>query len=125
MHLADRHEDTSHPQRRKFPRYDVQCRARIRIGSRDYAGYLHNIGQGGAKLRTISPIRKAGKMILRLPDLPARSCELRWTDSYNAGVAFEVAFSRKELSEWARGRSALRAETCAPRGDMAELEMLL
>ena len=53
----------SHPQtwatedfsRREFPRLQIDCRARIRIGNRQYAGYLH-ISQGGAKLRTITPI---------------------------------------------------------------------
>lgn len=99
MYVADLPVSTPPTQRRKFPRFDVQCRARIHIGMRHYAGYLHNIGQGGAKLRTISPIRKPGKVILRLPDLPPLSCELRWTDSYNAGVAFEVSLPRKILSE--------------------------
>ena len=97
-------------QRRKHPRIEIVCRARIRIGSRQYAGYLHNIAQGGAKLRTISPIRKLGTVILRLPDLPPLRCQLRWTDSYNAGVAFELALSRAELSLWARSRSALKPD---------------
>jgi hypothetical protein len=35
------------------------------IGSRHYAGYLHNISRGGAKLRTITPIRKVGAVLLR------------------------------------------------------------
>ena len=30
-------------QRRRFPRFEVQCRARIIIGTRHYAGYLHNL----------------------------------------------------------------------------------
>jgi hypothetical protein len=93
-------------QRRKFPRHAIVCRARIRIGSRQYAGYLHDIGQGGARLRTITPIRRVGNVILRLPDLPPLRCQLRWTDSYNAGVAFELTLSRAELSAWARSRSA-------------------
>jgi hypothetical protein len=105
-------------QRRKFPRHEVMCRARIRIGSRQYAGYLHNIGQGGARLRTITPIRRVGNVILRLPDLPPLRCQLRWTDSYNAGVAFELTLSRSELSAWARSRSATD-----PQHDMADCEI--
>lgn len=124
MYIADLQVSTPPKQRRKFPRFEVQCRARIHIGMRHYAGYLHNIGQGGAKLRTISPIRKPGKVILRLPDLPPLSCELRWTDSYNAGVAFEVALPRKTLSEWAKGRSEVRPQTDQPDCDVAELEIV-
>jgi hypothetical protein len=94
-------------QRRRFARRDIQCRARIRIGTRQYAGYLQDISRGGAKLRTITPIRKVGDVILRLPDLPPLYCRLCWTDSYNAGVAFEILLSRGELSRWIRTRSAV------------------
>jgi hypothetical protein len=97
---------TEHPQRREFARIQILCRARIRIGNRQYAGYLHNISQGGAKLRTLTPIRRLGHVILRLPDLPALRCQLRWTDSYNAGVSFELKLPSKLLSDWARTRSA-------------------
>ncbi|HET6535097.1 MAG TPA: PilZ domain-containing protein [Sphingomicrobium sp.] len=106
-------------QRRRFPRYDVQCRARIVIGNRHYAGYLHNISEGGARLRTITPIRKLGSVLLRLPDLPPLRCRLRWTDSYNAGVAFELALARAELLRWTRGRSAQGARNDC---HIAELE---
>lgn len=82
------------------PRWDIQCRARIRIGNRQYAGYIHNISPAGAKLRTISSIRKLGAVILKLPDLPPIRCQLRWSDGYNAGVAFERTFARDEFSMW-------------------------
>lgn len=106
-------------QRRQFPRYDIQCRARIVIGRRHYAGYLHNISQGGAKLRTITPIRRLGNVLLRLPDLPPLRCQLRWTDSHNAGVAFELMLPRTILSKWARSRSEIQ---CENRCDIVELE---
>jgi hypothetical protein len=93
--------------RRRFQRLEIQCRARIRIGKRQYAGYLHNISQGGAKLRTISPIGRLGNVILRLPDLPPLKCTLRWTNAYNAGVSFELPLTKAELMEWAEARSAL------------------
>lgn len=92
-------------QRREFARIQILCRARIRIGNRQYAGYLHNISQGGAKLRTLTPIRRPGHVILRLPDLPALRCQLRWTDSYNAGVSFELKLPLELLLEWALTRS--------------------
>jgi hypothetical protein len=109
------------PQRRKFPRYDIQCRARIRIGNRQYAGYVHNISRGGARLRTITPIRKLGSVILRLPDLPPLCCRLRWTDSFNAGVSFEMLLPAGELSRWAKTRSSLR-DCSRFNAEIAELE---
>ena len=105
MYLAEQRTNPAKSQRRRFPRYEVQCRARIVIGTRHYAGYLHNISQGGAKLRTITPIRKLGEVLLRLPDLPPLRCRLRWTDAYNAGVAFELAMTQAVLSQWAKSRS--------------------
>ena len=94
------------PQRREFARFDIRCRARIRIGNRQYAGYLHNISRGGAKLRTITLIHKPGNVILRLPDLPPLRCQLRWTDSYNAGVSFDLTLSEMELANWAQARAS-------------------
>jgi hypothetical protein len=96
----------ANPQRRRFQRLDIQCRARIRIGKRQYAGYLHNISLGGAKLRTITPIGRLGNVILRLPDLPPLKCTLRWTNAYNAGVSFELPLTRAMLKEWTEARSA-------------------
>lgn len=108
MYLSDPQAILKLPRpRRKFPRCDVQCRARIRIGNRQYAGYLHNISQGGAKLRTITPIRKLGNVTLRLPDLPLLRGQLRWTDAYNAGILFELPLTPAELSKWVRSRSGL------------------
>lgn len=105
MYLLEPASDQSDARdRRKFARFDVQCRARIRIGTRQYAGYLHNISQGGARLRTISPIRRLGAVILRLPDLPPLRCRLCWTDAYHAGVLFEMALPQSELRRWTKSR---------------------
>ena len=111
--------------RRRVPRFDVQCRARIRIGTRQYAGYIHNISCKGAKLRTISSIRKLGNVMLRLPDLPLMRCRLVWTDAYHAGVQFERPLTKVELQQWMAARSAceplkrnLEAE-CAEVGELA------
>ena len=91
-------------QRRQQPRIEVQCCARIRIGNRQYAGYIHNISEAGARLRTISPIRRLGRVTLQLPDLPPIRCELRWTDSYNAGVAFNLRLAKADLRKWIETR---------------------
>lgn len=108
--------------RRHFARLEVHCRARIRIGTRYYAGYLHNISQGGAKLRTISPIRKMGEVILTLPDLPPLRCQLRWNNSYNAGVSFHSAVHEQELSRWIGERAALADEYFAFLAEIADSE---
>ena len=110
------------PNRRRTARYDVQCRARIVIAKRHYAGYLHNISQHGAKLRTITPIRRLGEVLLRLPDLPPIRCQLRWTDAYNAGVEFELALSPADLLRWTQGRSSVRPEGPRNQCEICELD---
>ena len=109
-------------QRRRFVRIQVQCRARILIGTRHYAGYLDNISRGGARLRTISPIRRIGAVQLRLPDLPPLRCRLCWTDAYHAGVMFEIPLTLDQLRHWVASRSSL-ADFFTPT-DVAELSEL-
>ena len=92
------------PCQRQFARFAAACPARIRIGTRQYFGYLDNISQGGAKLRTVTAIREPGPVLLRLPDLAPLKCELRWTGEYDAGVAFEPPSSLPQLRRWARTR---------------------
>ena len=94
--------------RRRFPRFEVQCRAKIRIGRRFYAGYIHNISEAGAKLRTISSIRRVGAVTLQLPDLPPMQCRLRWTNAYHAGVVFERPLTKNELQLWMARRKAFK-----------------
>jgi hypothetical protein len=108
-------------QRRRVPRFEVQCRARIRIGTRQYAGYIHNISQKGAKLRTISSIRKLGIVSLRLPDLPQMRCQLVWTDAYHAGVVFDRPLTKVELRQWIDSRSAVEMLNPGPEAHCAEL----
>lgn len=104
---------TKRDERRQFPRYDVRCRAKILIGNRHYAGHLHNISRGGAKVRTISRIRGIGEVILTLPDLPPVRCQLRWADAYDAGVLFNLNLTMSELARWAETRSSFLVNSTA------------
>lgn len=41
--------------RREFPRIEIDCRARIRIGNRQYAAYLYNISRKAGPSSGLSP----------------------------------------------------------------------
>lgn len=86
--------------RRTFRRWNINCRDRIVIGKRQYAGYIHNISPAGAKLRTVTLIRRVGSVILTLPDLSPIRCHLRWSDGYNAGVEFALPRHSREFLSW-------------------------
>lgn len=90
---------------RQFARFPTRCRARMQIGNRHYAGYVENLSQGGAKLNTFTPIRVAGNVLLRIPDLPPLRGELRWVKGSAGGVAFSLILSPERLSEWTRTRT--------------------
>ncbi len=94
---------------RQSERLSVECRARIRIGNRQYAGYIDNLSEGGARITTFTPVQGGGKVVLRLPDLPPINGNLRWRDGTTAGVAFALTFSGEQLQEWARNRLSHKA----------------
>jgi len=104
-------------QRRRHPRYAVQCRARIIIGKRQYAGYIQDVSEGGARLRTVTSIRKLGNVILRLPDLPPLKCRLCWTNAYHAGVVFERKLTKADLRKWVQGRAAFLELNIGPEAE--------
>lgn len=90
---------------RQHSRLNVHCRARIRIGKREYAGFLMNISEGGARIFTQTPIRETGPVLLKLPDLPPRWGMLRWIESHGGGVSFQLKLDGDMLEEWARLRT--------------------
>jgi hypothetical protein len=93
---------------RVFDRLQLRCPVRIRIENRHYAAYLENISEGGAKIRTLSPITDAGKVQLTIPDMPLLRGELRWTGIYEAGLRFATLEYATEVQRWARERTRTR-----------------
>ena len=77
------------------------------------------ISRGGARLRTITPIGRIGTVLLKLPDLPPLRCRLQWSDSYNAGVAFELLLHRDTIARWLRSRSKTPLECDITQVDVA------
>lgn len=91
---------------RQFPRLNIRCRARIRIGNREYAGFVQNLSEGGARFATLTAVRGSGPVLLKMPDLPARWGTLCWTESHGGGVSFRMNLDGETLSAWAHARVA-------------------
>jgi hypothetical protein len=90
--------------RRRSPRLNLRCRARIRIGKREYAGYIEDISSEGAKVRTLTRIDRVGPVCLIIPDLPPMRGHIRWMEPHGGGVCFSMSVCASVLAEWARSR---------------------
>jgi hypothetical protein len=99
--------------RRKSARLSLRCRARIRIGNRAYAGYIEDISNDGARVRTLTPVHGSGPVCLIIPDLPPMRGHIRWMEPHGAGVCFSMSVCASVLAEWARSRLA----TADPKAD--------
>jgi hypothetical protein len=93
--------------RRKSLRLSLRCRARIRIGKREYAGYVEDISKSGARISTLTPIRGAGPVCLIIPDLPPMRGLIRWMEPHGGGVCFTMSVCGSALEEWAASRLAI------------------
>lgn len=117
MYHASRKWCTEEPspayEQRQHPRLTMRCPARVRIGCRHYAAYLENISEGGAKVRTLSPLIPAEKVILLLPDLPPIRGKLQWTKPNEGGIAFQLPRGLLSLRGWMTTRSP--KQTDAPK----------
>ena len=97
---------------RQFPRVDVRCRARIRIGKREYAGFIENISEGGARIVTLTPIRDSGPALLMLPDFSPIRANLRWRKQTGGGLSFCLKLDSDLLERWALTRQHWRTPYC-------------
>lgn len=87
-------------QRPRLPRIDIDCPARIRVGSRFYAARLRNISQGGAKVQLFKPLEAWGDAALSLLDLPPLKGQIRWMFDDCLGLSFNERLPFEVLALW-------------------------
>jgi hypothetical protein len=87
-------------QRPRLPRIEVECPARVRIGSRFYAGTLRNISQGGAKVEIARSLEAWGDASLRVADLPPFASQIRWMFGDCLGLSFNERLPFEVLALW-------------------------
>jgi hypothetical protein len=96
---------------RSHDRLTLRCPVRVRIGSRQYAAYLENISERGAKVRTITPILQGGKVQLTLPDLPGLDGESSWFEGNGVGICFKPSRRSAALRDWIERRVSSSQDT--------------
>ncbi|WP_165357343.1 PilZ domain-containing protein [Sphingosinicella sp. CPCC 101087] len=99
------HNLVSQPgERRRMPRVEVSCPARLEMGPRNLLVTVHDISQGGAKIETPFPLEVDRDIVLspeRLQPLTGRTV---WVDGCVAGVSFEPELDWQALMPWLRSR---------------------
>jgi hypothetical protein len=91
-------------ERRRMPRVEVSCPARLEIGSRNLLATVRDISQGGAKIESPIPLEVDREIVLspeRLQPLTGRTV---WVDGCIAGVSFEPELDWQALMPWLRSR---------------------
>jgi hypothetical protein len=103
--------------RQRWPRLEVRCHTRLRLGSRFYSGMLCDISQGGAKVRLQRRPCGVGEAVLTLPDLPPFRGVVRWVDesviglSFNERMPFEVLAHQERCSDATASASTPSVDT--------------
>jgi hypothetical protein len=95
---------TEDGRRQRLPRIEIECRCRLRVGSRFYLASLADISQGGAKLQTHRPFQGSGEAILTLPDLGSLEGDVRWSQGNKVGLAFNERLPFELLVRWIQER---------------------
>jgi hypothetical protein len=95
---------TEDGRRQRLPRIEVDCRCRLRVGSRFYLASLLDVSQGGAKLRTERPFQGIGDAILTLPELGSLEGSVRWSQGNRVGLSFNERLPFELLVRWIQAR---------------------
>jgi len=99
--------------RPRLPRIDIDCPARIRVGSRFYAARLRNISQGGAKVQLFKPLAAWGDAALSLLDLPPLKSQIRWMFDDFVGLSFNERLPFEVLALWLQDHRAIEEARAA------------
>ena len=91
---------------RSLPRIEVGCRGRLKMGPQTYNVELQDISQGGAKVKTQTPLVDKGDAVLTLPDLPPVAGVVRWVGGTNVGISFNECIPFEQLARWIQAHRA-------------------
>lgn len=96
--------------RPRMPRIEVNCVATVRDGGMVHRMRVHDISQGGVKLKTAVVLTKGSDLVVTLPGLDPQPAAIRWIEGELLGVTFNRLLPLAELVAWLQlMRDQLRA----------------
>lgn len=106
-----RKETASGHRRLAGPRLNIECGAKLRLGSRYYGVRIHNLGQTGMGI-SFSGTLKDGQAVVVTPEgFRAVQGSVIWFRNGRAGIAFNEPIAFGELTQWLQQRFG---KTCVP-----------
>ena len=102
-------------ERRRMPRVEVFCPARLEAGSRTVLMTIRDMSQGGAKIEAPFALTPDEQIVVAPEGLRPLASVVRWANGNVAGIAFEPELEWQELMPWLRSRKdAVVADLGAP-----------
>ena len=102
-------------ERRRMPRVEVCCPARLEAGSRTVLITVRDISQGGVKIDAPFTLTREEKVLIAPEGLRPLEGVVRWANGNFAGVEFQPELEWQELMPWLRARrNATTADFGAP-----------
>ena len=95
--------------RRRAPRFKVECPASLRVNARFHYGRICDISSGGARFHGRKAIRKLGPALLTLPDLPPLRSAIAWVRDEDCGLVFDEEIPAEAVSRWLESRAPAAA----------------
>lgn len=96
-------------ERRRMPRVEVFCPARLDLGSGPVLVTIRDMAQGGAKIEGPVALKPEDRVVLTPEGLRPLSSIVRWSSGKIAGLAFDPDLEWQELMPWFRARSVMPA----------------
>lgn len=90
--------------RRRLPRVELRCPARLETGGRSEAVHTRDVSQGGAKIETLAALAPGTPARLTLDGLLPAEGTVRWCENGLAGIAFSPELGWQELMPWLKDR---------------------
>ena len=94
-------------ERRRMPRVEVFCPARLDLGSGPVLVTIRDIAQGGAKIEAPASLQPEDRVVLTPEGLRPLASIVRWSSGKIAGLAFDPELEWQELMPWFRARSVM------------------
>lgn len=91
-------------ERRRMPRIEVTCPARIETGTRSALAAIRDIAQGGAKVEAPFALTVEEKILLVPEGFRPVEGRVRWVSEGLSGIAFDSELCWQELMPWLRTR---------------------